>query len=304
MSLTLENNGTAPIARVVNKKGDYYFVFLDDNEAKEQPKTTKKDLTSSKLSKQKIQQISAALSQGLTLSDLMETLSMEDNKEDNMSEFKVGPGEKIEPMPSLGSERVYAAGPSGSGKTYVIGQLARNYQILFPKNNVFAFVRQANDPALAGLEMEEIVIDNEEQEKLGKSVDDLITQIKELPISKFKNSLIIVDDLDNLPKELSKVIHAKVNDWLCNGRKHNISVYYCGHIMLRGYDTKCILNETQKVFFFLGTGVRGVKRFLQEYGGLENKEIAKVCALKGTRWIMIYRNVPRYIMAENCIYML
>lgn len=305
MSLTIQGKkGDAPIARVVDTQGNFYFVYLSSGTASAAKKS--KGITQRKLDKQTINLLASHLSRGLTLEELVNEINEPEAMPQRVSTFTVDPGERIEIMPSRTPERVYASGPTGAGKTYVIAQYARNYQSMFPNNNIWAFVRQSNDPAFKGVERNEIVIDSSEQESEGKSLEDVAEEIQEMSLDDYSNSLIIMDDLDNLnSKTLSKLLHALCNDLMCNGRKKNIWVAYIGHLTLRGHDTKVILNECNKVFLFpSGTGKRGARNFLKEYAGLENKQIQALINIKDSRWIMVSRNVPCYIATEKSIFLL
>jgi hypothetical protein len=149
------------------------------------------------------------------------------------------------------------------------------------------------------------VLDAAEQEKHDRTLEDLAEEIKERPLQSYSNSLVIFDDVDNLmSKVLLKQIHSLNNDLMCNGRKQNINVAYIGHIMLNAHQTKVVLNEASKVFFFSGTGARGVTNFLKTYAEMEKGEIAKIKAIKDSRWIMLNRSNPRYVATEKSIFLI
>jgi hypothetical protein len=289
----------APIARVISPQG-YYFIYLSTAPApptRHQPSRAK-----SKLHPATIEQITLALQHGLTIEELYATMTSNPN---SLKEFTVGPDEYIEILPSPNPTRYYIAGPSGAGKTYVAASLARGYKQLHPKRAIILFARSSDDPAFEGIAREEIVLDKLEQEAKGRTLDDLAEEIKEIPISDYSNKLVILDDTDNLTnKPLLKTMVALNGDLMCNGRKLGISTIYISHIMLNAHQSKIPLNESQYVFFFPGSGTRGIRSFLKDYAGMENTEIKKIMSITNSRWIMLSRNAPRYIATEKSIFLL
>jgi hypothetical protein len=218
------------------------------------------------------------------------------------------PDEKIEIMPTKHTENVYVAGPNGSGKSWIIGRYARTFQRLFPGRTIILFCRRADDPAYDDVQREEIVLDSSELAEKGKTIEDITEQIAEVSksIKNFANSLVIFDDVDNLTdKKLLRAVHALCADLLSNGRKEGISVVYVSHVMLNSHQTRAILTEANKVYFFpQSSGTRAIGRFLKEYSGLENDQVKEILSIDDSRWVMISRVAPRYIASEKSIFLI
>lgn len=307
MSLSTTSNGTHPVARVVSPDYPPYFIYVDSHDSEEMPRRVPISLLDEKLDRNTIKNLSTQLLKGLTIRTLFNQITKESRPTTTYTkEFRLDEDEKLQVLPADYPENVYAAGPNGSGKSYVVAENMRNYQAMYPDRSIILFARQADDPAFEGIKREEIVIDKEHLETLGKSYEDFTQEITDIPISSLSNSLVVFDDQDNLQnKKLSAAIHGLVGDLMANGRKLNISVYYIGHLTLNNHKTRIILNESNRVYLFPQTsGLRHAVRFFKEYGGLDNKQILEITRLKNTRWVMLSRKAPRYIATEKSIYLL
>lgn len=311
MSLTLNPNGSFPIA-LVSGGDENYFVYLDEKkpEALARAQAKLDSILYEQLDSRTIKQITLQLQKGATIGELYDQYLKEatPSPEHSMQKYSIPesePEEKIEILPTNKPENVYVAGPNGSGKSYIIGKYAKSYHRLFPDRAIILFCRRANDPAYEGIPREEIVLDSTELSAKGKTMEDMTEQIKEISqsIQNFANTLCIFDDVDNLTdKKLKTAVHNLAADLESNGRKEQITVVYVSHIMLNSHQTKSILTEASKVYFFpQSSGTRAIGRFLKEYAGLENKQIKQILAINNSRWVMISQVAPRYIATEKAI---
>lgn len=292
MSLTFQDNGTSPIAKITSP-GTARYVYLSMTPS---PPNSEISETSSildePLDEKEIEMISQALREGTTLRGLIEDLSEEkDAQSTGETCIQLLPGENIFVMPAPESERVMIGGESGCGKSTLAALYATLWKEMFPEDMIYLFARQEDDPAFQNIEHEEIVVN-----------EDLIYQ--KLDLDDFSNSLVIFDDMDNLQdKRLLKRVHDLMGDLMSNGRKKNIWVVYLTHILLNRSQTKVPLNESNKVIFFNGCGARQNINFLKSYAGLLKPQIDLLTNLP-SRWIMLSRKMPRYVIHEKGIFLL
>jgi len=195
------------------------------------------------------------------------------------------------PIPSQKSERIYIAGKSGSGKSCLVSLYAREYNMMFPKNQIFIFTKHEQEKAYKLIPHKEITCDNE-----------LLQE--PLDIKLLSNSLVIFDDCDHVQdKTVSKNLTALNNDLITAGRKYNIHVVTLQHQLMDYKGTRNLLNESNKVVFFNSGSMYHITRYLKVYAGLAPETIKKVTALK-SRWTMISLDIPTYILHEHGLFII
>jgi len=170
---------------------------------------------------------------------------------------------------------------------------AEAYKYLFPDNKIFIFSRVKQDPVYENLNPIRIFLD---EELLESPID----------IEYLSNSLVIYDDIDVRSKDaLSKEIIRLRDEIFENGRHYSITVLACAHTLLNYRETKTLLNESTAVILFPKGGYMAqIKRFLKEYVGIEDKKnITKLLNLP-SRWVMIQKTYPMYIMYDSGVYIL
>ena len=195
--------------------------------------------------------------------------------------------EYVVPLPCTiddNADHIYIAGQTGSGKSTWIANYVKELKKLYPKMDIFLFSTFDEDKALDLLKPTRITINEE---------------IVDSPISKeeLKNSVVIFDDIDTIqPKKLANAIRRLRDDLLQNGRKLNIRVISTSHQVMNYRLTRDLIAFTQKVVLFPQcTTYNQLSRFLTVYIGLDKKEIKFIKDLN-TRWIMIYKNHPSYML--------
>ena len=232
-----------------------------------------------------------------TIKGTKHTISLAQNPKQSTDEIILDKGETFQPMPDTSKERSvnYIFGQSGSGKSYYVYLYALNYKKLYPKNSIFVFSTLTED-----------------KESLDKikglkriKLDDEFLKDELIPTDEFKNSLVIFDDVDNIPdKAMKKKIWMYMNTMLQTGRHFKISMAITFHVSAGGADTKMIINEATHITYFPATvGNRNLKYFLDGYLGLDKKQIEKVKKLN-SRWITIVKSYPKVILSEKDCYIL
>jgi hypothetical protein len=114
-----------------------------------------------------------------------------------------------------------------------------------------------------------------------------------------KDALVIFDDTDNLTsKKLSDAVKAVNNNLIANGRKYNIHVITMSHQLMDYSRTRHLLNEANRVVFFLGGSAYHNKRYLSVYAGLDKSQIHKILSLK-SRWVCLGLTIPNYFISMH-----
>jgi hypothetical protein len=204
------------------------------------------------------------------------------------------------PDPQMKSRRqrdvIYISASSGAGKSTWAGQYSRAWQRCI-KERVVIFSAVGQDPAFEGVDLKRIPFD--------KLVDESGDPNDCVQIEDLKDCLVIFDDIDVIAnKKLKCWIQALRNRCLEIGRHHNISMICTTHQIMNYQETKILLMEATKVVFFPSCGAAAqIKRYLKSYAGLSPNEIKDVFALK-SRWVMLSKAAPKYIMHANGAYFL
>jgi hypothetical protein len=287
---TQPNKEAEPIALVRSKVGrGIKLVYLSEESPEESTSTSINDIIFKEHSARVFAQ---ALANGLTIKDIEDGLKIGNNSQRNLgSQISLSSNEVLEPIPSPHKpDRTLVSGGSGVGKSTLVMEMIAKYAKFHPKNRIVLFLRQ-EDPAFDRLDD----IDAEVTEII---VDEKILEMK-ITLDDLEDSLVVFDDMDNITnKKLNEFVHRIVNDILTNGRKRNISCTYINHAFLSGLQSKIVNHESNKVFFFPASGIRQTIAFLKEYLGMLKHEIETVTKLP-SRWVMISRTSPRYVLYEK-----
>jgi len=114
---------------------------------------------------------------------------------------------------------------------------------------------------------------------------------EELSSVDFKDSLVIFDDVDVFPTPIRFFFMSIVNNILIIGRHENVSICFKTHspTSTAGQETKLLLIEaTIIVIFHRTSGNKALHYFLDNYLGLDKKQIERVKKMK-SRAVSIIR---------------
>ena len=206
--------------------------------------------------------------------------------------FNIPDEGRFQQIPDKAKEReiLYIVGPSGSGKTTYATNYIKEVQKLHKDYPLYIFSTLTDD--FNDLDPKRIRIDRD-------LVDNPI-DIKEI-----QNSICVFDDIDVLPdKKIRESLLGTLNQILEIGRHYNVFLIMTNHLATNGKDTKRILNECHSITFFpqAGSG-RNLTYLLENYAGLDKKDIKKIKTLK-SRWTTVFKHYPQSILAEKNAYML
>jgi hypothetical protein len=189
---------------------------------------------------------------------------------------------------------LYLAAPQGSGKSRFTNNYMLEYKKLFPENQIYFFTSKDVEDKEITAPILRAIID-----------DSLITN--PFNIADMPNSLFVFDDVDEdamANKKHAKAIHTLILDIIKNGRKLGIRAVICRHVGLEGPKTKALFVEaTHMVLFPFSSGSFAQNsRILEKYLGYGKKAIKQILSMP-TRWAVVSRQEPQYIITENLIIM-
>ena len=162
---------------------------------------------------------------------------------------------------------------------------------MFKDDDIYLFSSITHDKALDKHDPTRIILDN-----------DLIND----PIepSELENSLVIFDDTDTIRERNMRKYLEVLRDWLLEqGRHFKIRMLITSHLLSNYSSTRRILNEATGVVVFpkSGSGTYHIKNFLKTYCGFDKSQIKKFVNLP-SRWVMVYRSYPQYVIYEKGCY--
>lgn len=269
---------------------DDVFNYLDENDLRKGIK---------KMSLPELQMLVSALKSGKKPKNNKKISDIFDSKYDmlknkSLTQLKLINGHFV-PLPNpdvIKGSRILLGGPAGSGKSTMASNIIREYKKMFPKNDFILFSNIKEDPVLDKLKPIRVQLDESVlEDKI--SADEL------------KNSISLFDDIDVIAdKKIRENIQNVRDQMLMEGRHQNCYSINCVHQLCNYRGTRNLLNESDKVFFFCKSGSSyGIKFFLKTYCGLDAHQIDRIFKLP-SRWVMISKTYPQYILSENECYIL
>ena len=137
-----------------------------------------------------------------------------------------------------------------------------------------------------------------------------------IKVQEFKESVCIFDDIDVISdKKIREAVYNILNQILEIGRHFKIHCIVTNHLPTNGKDTRRILNEAHTVTYFPHSAGGKIKYLLEEYVGLDRKQIAymkrqrsRACTICGARiWLSNKKrhtrskkhNDANYVMSEK-----
>lgn len=199
-------------------------------------------------------------------------------------------------------ETLLIVGRSGSGKSWFTAKRAKIYNRIFPSNNIWLFSMVDEDPAYEQMEKDGVIKRVTLDENFFK--EDIFV------LDQLSNCLCIFDDIDNHPvTSHQKKIYNIMNQILTLGRKSNISLYMCSHHMnntgVGMVFTRTMFLETDAIVIFnRDCHKHQCETILPKYFDIPKKKVQKLFSDHTTRWTMITKNRPRFIMTDYYIRML
>lgn len=210
---------------------------------------------------------------------------------------------------------IYVSGPSNSGKSTFVSNFLKMYKEVYPDNPVFIFSAVPTDKAFKWLEeIDEKAIKklkkDEEYEKqfiripLDDSFLQLIEDGDEWTTDDLYHCAVIFDDIDVIPDRKIRSAVVKLRDQCLQIGRHTATTTICtSHLTCNHNATKVILAESTKIVLFPRSGsVNQIEYCLSKYCGLSKDQIKEFLNVP-SRWCMINKTYPQYIMGKDTCYL-
>jgi ribosome assembly protein YihI (activator of Der GTPase) len=182
----------------------------------------------------------------------------------------------------------YICGPSGAGKSHIAKGIAQAYRKLHPGREVYLVSKLAEDSTLDSM-------------KGGKPKRINVQSLVDDPfdIEEARDSLVIVDDIDALPKDQLKAVHTFIDDIAITGRHTNTSLLFLTHYTTNYKSTRLILMETHHfVVYPQTTSKHALMYLLRNHAGIDDETITKMRKC-GSRWVCISKGIPPIMIGQH-----
>lgn len=182
------------------------------------------------------------------------------------------------------AQHIHIVGPSGCGKSSTAQELAANH----PGKRIVISADEEEDDNL--LDIDGRIKADEDMDKI--NIDDLKHP---------EGTMVIFDDIEGVPKQISKPLNVFKRALHERGRKHGISTVNIYHRGADGESTRSSLAEmTHLVIFPQFANNQNTRYLLNKYAGLPEN----FCELLhnpvwGRRIMIAINDVPQYIIGEH-----
>lgn len=112
-------------------------------------------------------------------------------------------------------------------------------------------------------------------------------------------NVIIFDDIDNNPPAVDRAVQRFINTCLETGRHHRVSTVICRHGIFGGHVTRIQHSESQYSVFFPNSHMVHTRKWLKNYSNFGEEDLDWVHG--STRWMVVQKTVPQYIITEHSI---
>lgn len=191
-------------------------------------------------------------------------------------------------------EMIYISGPTGCGKSTFIRDYINHFKSKYPKSKILLFSSKTKDELLDGIK-NLIRWDIDEDMLTNKLTLDEINYYG-VPV------LVVFDDIESFPtKKLNVEIERLRDEILLNGRSRKIYGLFVHHDPTDYQKTKLLIKECNKhVIFPRRAGVGIYDRLFSMYLHIP-KDLQKLMYSTKSKFVMINKNIPRYILSDRYI---
>lgn len=219
------------------------------------------------------------------------TITFNPNSDKGKNEISIDG--KIIPLPNKQKREVlYISGPSGSGKTHWVAEYIKQYKKIFKNNDIFFISSISYDKVIDDIKgIIRLSIDE-------NSIDE------PFDLEDFQDSLVIFDDCDTIQNKNVRVFIDNLRNFLLEqGRHTNTYMLITAHQLSNYKQTRIVLNEATGYVLFPKSNGTKLKKFLENYAGLDNKEFSRIKDLP-SRWVYLVKSYPNYVIYEKGVYVI
>lgn len=192
--------------------------------------------------------------------------------------------------------RITAFGPPGAGKSTILNKILKVECMMYPDTKIYVFSRLREDKSLdEGLEERMYRI----------PIDETIMEMDIENMGIEENAYVVFDDITSITNDKWRKQVIKIRDTLLEvGRHGKINIMIVNHTTRGGAATSKIHSCSTGYIVFPQAGINPqYESMLETYGGLSKGQIRRILNLR-SRWVLISKNAPRYVLYENGGYLL
>lgn len=184
--------------------------------------------------------------------------------------------------------RIFISGVQGVGKSWLANEIIKDRLEYYPDKRVIVFSPFEKDASL----------DRDIEEKIER-VDPWNYETEE-----FANCIVVFDDIDSFSKEpIVAAMYKLCKTLLQAARKQGTDVIFINHTLKNGQRTKYVIQESNYVVVFPNAGNDPqIASFLKDYCGFSKAAISKIVNIRDSRWAIIYKAYPVYVLTQQTIY--
>lgn len=125
-----------------------------------------------------------------------------------------------------------------------------------------------------------------------------------MPLSELEDTLLLIDDVEDLPKEQAAAVQELANRVANQGRHWRISMVYSQHLLTNYKATRNLLGECHHyVIYPTGTSKAQMRTLLRSYAGLDDDQLKELRRLP-SRWVAVKRTYPPTVVYDRGAYLL
>jgi hypothetical protein len=226
-----------------------------------------------------------------------EEMDSEEEEDDLGTEYEAE--DKLEPLLDMQDRDIaYIAGPAGSGKSTMAINMIKNFLKVYPNYPFYLFSRthHSTDPVFRGMRVNQVMTDE-------SLLEDPIDITKELT----DGCIVLFDDTNTIQNDkVKKLVNKLLGDILEVGRKLKIWCIVTNHLVIPNErkEARTILNEMKKLIVFPKSGSsQQILYALKQYFGLTKSQIERILQSQ-SRWVLVSKSYPMYVLNEEEVYIL
>ena len=187
-------------------------------------------------------------------------------------------------------EVIVICAASGGGKSWLARTYADEYMRLWPGRKVYVISALTKDKTLDSLPgLKRVNVESLVEEPFERGED----------LRAFRKCLVLFDDCEALQGPVKRAVQELQDSLLTLGRHSATSVIICNHLPARGKETRLMLSEaTRYCVFPAAMGYHTLHYLLTTHVGLSPKEVQELRSIR-SRWVVLSKSFPRYLLASN-----
>lgn len=200
----------------------------------------------------------------------------------------------IHPIPYIPPNmniRYFVGGASGCGKSHFVShEILENYTNLYPEQEIYIFSVLDDDPVY------------EENEKIADKINRIsLDELDDLTVDDLAKSICIFDDAVSTDKQKNKTIKLLKDNVFQHGRHHKTDIISIYDKLCDGNATKKEHTQSKYISFFPSVTSQDELEYLFKKMGINKSVLNNLMENNTSRWIMVNKHHPRYVVASNMV---